>query len=327
MSTIKEVAQRAGVSAATVSRVLNGSDCVREDTREQVERAIAQLQYVPNLQGRHLRRKETRRILVILNSLSNQFYSRVVRGIEDRARADGYTVVICATRDNRAVFLEQIEMLATKAVDGAILLFSELEGEELAALCEQHPIVCCSEPIPREISCSSVCIDNFRAGYDAMSYLLEGNRRNVAVISAGSYAYSSRMREDGCRAALIERGIRANDALFLAEGLTYRAGERAITHLLREKIQFDAVFAHSDSAAIGAIKTLAAHDIQIPRQVAVMGFDNTAISEMFLPPLTTVAQPQYELGTKAMELLIQRFGGAQPTRITLPHNIVTRVTA
>lgn len=323
MATIKEVADLAGVSVATVSRVLNTPDTVRQPTRQKVMDAIEALNYQPNYLGRTLRLMETKRILVALNTLSNQFFSRVVRGIEDRAREDGYSVLLCVTRGNQDNLKEYIKMLQTREVDGMILTTREISEAEIYAMSKECPIVCACEPI-RNKKIPLIAIDDEQAGYDAVRFLIKQNKKRIALFGAGKNFYSSVLREKGAKRAL------AQDELapfyICDEGYSYRAGIRAVTRLLEEKKALpDAIFAFSDSAAIGAINELHKRGLRVPEDVSVMGFDNTAISEMFIPTLTTVSQPQQTLGYQAMDMLIHQIKGIPCTkRYTVKHEIIYR---
>ena len=325
MATIKDVAKKAGVSVATVSRVLNTPDAVRERTREQVLSAIDELQYSPNFLGRNLRMMETKRILVVLNTISNQFFSRVVRGIEERAQEEKYAVMICTTRGNQESMESYVHMLQTRAVDGMILTPHELRDEAIVTLSKRFPVICACEPVqdPR-LTC--VSIDDEKAGEDAVRFLLDRGKRRIALFGGGTYTYSSVLRERGYRKALQEAGIPVDETLIYSEGLTFKAGVRAASRLLREQPELpDAIFAFSDSTAIGAMKELNNHGVQVPRDISVIGFDNTAVSEMYIPSITTVAQPKYTMGFTAMDLLIQKINGTTDvSNQILSHEIIIR---
>ena len=325
MATIKDVAKKAGVSVATVSRVLNTPDAVRERTREQVLSAIDELQYSPNFLGRNLRMMETKRILVVLNTISNQFFSRVVRGIEERAQEEKYAVMICTTRGNQESMESYVHMLQTRAVDGMILTTHELRDEAIVTLSKRFPVICACEPVqdPR-LTC--VSIDDEKAGEDAVRFLLDRGKRRIALFGGGTYTYSSVLRERGYRKALQEAGIPVDETLIYSEGLTVKAGVRAASRLLREQPELpDAIFAFSDSTAIGAMKELNNHGVQVPRDISVIGFDNTAVSEMYIPSITTVAQPKYTMGFTAMDLLIQKINGTTDvSNQILSHEIIIR---
>ena len=323
MATIKEVADLAGVSVATVSRVLNTPDNVRQTTRQQVMKDIEALNYRPNYLGRTLRLMETKRILVVLNTLSNQFFSRVVRGIEERAREDGYSVLLCVTRGNQDNLMEYIKMLQTREIDGMILTTREISEASIYAMSKEAPIVCACEPVHNK-KIPLIAIDDEQAGYDAARFLLKQNKQKIALFGAGKNFYSSILRERGAKKALQEAGL--SPFYIASEGYSYRAGVRAVSNMLEDGSGLpDAIFAFSDSAAIGTINELNKHGIRVPDDISVMGFDNTAISEMFIPTLTTVSQPQHTLGYQAMDMLIHQMKGQPCTkRYIIKHEIIYR---
>lgn len=325
MVTIKDVAAKAGVSVATVSRVLNDAEHVKAQTRLQVEEAIRALRYNPNLLGRNLRKMETKKIMVVLSTISNSFYSRVVRGVEDRAREEGYSVMICTTQDRREYLLRHMEMLQNRTVDGAILMSCNLDQQDLKQFHKEYALVCACEPIPEKSKAVCITIDNVKAAYDAVCYLIQKGNRRIALFKARNDSLSSVLREQGYRKALKDHGIDVDENLIFQEGYTYKAGVRAAKKMLQFSTLPDAVFAVADSVAIGAISELSRHGICIPRDLSIIGFDNTAISEMFLPSLTTVEQPQYEIGRRAMEILIHKINGDHSdTSCYLPHRLVLR---
>lgn len=324
MATIKDVAKAAGVSVATVSRVINNAENVKEETKEAVQKAIEALHYSPNGLGRNLRMLETKRILVLLNTISNQFFSRVVKGIEDKAREENYTVMICTTRGNRKNLNDSIALLQSKVVDGAIMMTREMPEREFSALCKTYPIVCACEPWKGK-SAPRVGIDDFTASFDAVEFLIRRGKKRIALFEGGKGSYSSYLREQGYREALQKHQIPLEENLLFQEGYTYNAGIRAVDKMLNLKDLPEAIFAFADSTAIGAIKRLSERGISVPKDISVMGFDNTAVSEMCLPSITTVAQPQYEIGWKAMEILISQLNGVRKLKsITLPHQLIQR---
>lgn len=329
MYTIKDVAKRAGVSVATVSRVLNGTETVREQTRKQVEEAIEALQYSPNGLGRNLRRLETKKILVVLSTISNQFHSRIVRGIEDRAAERGYDVLIGTTRDRLETLLRYFDMIQTRQVDGAIFMSTHFsKEEEMEFLRQNNPVVCACEPTPGG-EVPYVGIDDEQAGRDAAEYLLSCGHKKIALLSGGMFikdTYGSiYLRERGFRQVMEEHGLAVEEDHVIREGLTYNSGKRAVKKLLELPELPDAVFACSDAAAIGLIRELYTRGYRVPQDISVMGFDNTAMSEVFFPSVTTVSQPQYEIGQQVMDLLLRRIEGEMyEQKHLLPHEIIPR---
>lgn len=326
MSTIKDVAEAAGVSVATVSRVLNRTGNVQPATERRVRSAIETLNYSPNLLGRNLRQGETRKILVLLSTFSNQFYSRVVRGIEDTAAGRGYAVMVGATHDVPAVESGYLQMLKTRLVDGVIFLSVIGEGAVLNRELAGFPVVQACEP-RGEFLTPRVSIDNVAAGREAAEYLLQMGHREIAYFGApGGEDLSSAKREIGFRQALFNAGIPLREDWVLHEGFSINAGARAAEHLLAGEQLPTAVFCASDSSAAGAIRRFDQAGLLVPADISVMGFDNTQLSEVYLPPITTTRQPQYQIGKQAMEFLLNRLeeqDQATPM-LYLPHEIIER---
>jgi DNA-binding LacI/PurR family transcriptional regulator len=178
---------------------------------------------------------ETKRILVVLNTISNQFYSRVVRGIEERAKGDGYSVLLCVTRGNEDNLKEFIKMLETREVDGMILTSREISEADILALSRSCPIVCACEPIKNK-KIPLIAIDDEQAGYDAVRFLIKQGKQRIALLGAGKNFYSSTLREKGAKRALSEAGLAP--FYISEEGFTYRAGIRSICNLMDEKKNF-----------------------------------------------------------------------------------------
>lgn len=325
MSTIKDVARLAGVSVATVSRLMNGGDNVREDTAKRVRAAIEQLNYSPNLLGRTLRQGETKKILVLLNTISNQFYSRVVKGIEESARKKGYTVMVCMTHGDASLEEDYLRLLKTRLVDGAIFLTVEQEGPFLNETLAGFPVVQACEP-KEGFFAPSVSIDNEKAAYEAMCYLIKKGHHEIAFFGAGGIYGSSLKRKDGYLRALAEFGISVRKEWILEEGFSVNAGIRAADRLLKTIKLPTAVFCISDSVAAGAIRAFSEKGVSVPERLSVMGFDNTQISDVFIPSITTTKQPQYEIGTEAMELLFEQIEQSNTARtaVILHHEIIER---
>lgn len=326
MTDIKEVAKLAGVSIATVSRVVNGKVCVKPETRERVLKIIEQVKYSPNLQGRHLRNMLTKRVLVVIDDVSLRVYSKVVRGIEECARENGYTATICTARDDTDDLAEHLNMLYNRSADGAILLFAPKDYKQLKEFGKSYPIVSC-EQVPEDIDICYVGIDNTRACFDIVEYLISKNRRKIALFGADNSSYSSRLRDAGYRDALYKANIPVDEALVFHEGLSYYSGIRAAKKMLLSALLPDAIIVYSDRAAIGAIKQLTSLGIRVPEDIAVISFDNTELSEMYIPSVTVLEQPRHDMGYNAMDLMIRKLHGRQiRNKMILPHGVIIRET-
>lgn len=325
MPTIKEVAKAAGVSVATVSRVLNHDKNVSDKTRERVMKVVQQVGYTPNVLGRNLRKKTTDRVLVLIPSLSNQFLSGVIRGMEVQAKVRNLQVMISATHNDESAERSCLELLHNRSVDGMILLGSVLPPEELTQLAREYPLVMCSE-WTEGADLPVVGIDNEQAGYDAVKSLLEGGRRRIAMIS-NREVYSARLRTKGYLRALQEAGIPfCPEYLVEHYEYTYRAGILACRKLLKLPQPPDAIFAVSDELAAGVCKELMEQGMLPGREVDVFGFDNTTVSKVVTPSISTVSQPRKKLGETALDMLANRMEHPESLgeTVILPHELVLR---
>lgn len=325
MSTIDDVAQRAGVSVATVSRVINGSSRVSHETAAKVRQAIAELDYRPNLLGRNLRRTKSERVLVLLPNIANPFYAEIVKGIEDIASKYGYSIMLCNTDSDLEREMKYVGMLKSYLADGAILMASEMTNENLAELSREIPIVQCCE-YKAGLPITHVSIDNEMAAYKAVNHLIGLGHRRISFIGARNQFLSSVLRKEGYIRALKEAGIDFDPAYCGYGDYSYKSGFRIMKQLLNLDPRPTAAFCISDLMAIGAIRSAMEENIRVPEDLAVCGFDNIYFARVFKPTLTTVSQPMYDLGCTAMEALISIIEGKNTgtTHYSLEHELIIR---
>jgi len=325
MATIQEVAKIAGVSVATVSRVLNNSSAVVDETREKVQKAINELNYNPNMMGRNLRRNATKIVMVLLPSISNPFYSKVVNGITSVAKKNGFTVMICNTSADENVELEYLDFLKYKLADGAILMSQELGGESLLELAKGIPIVQCSE-YSEVKGVPYVSIDNFSAAYDAVKHLIDLGHTRIGLISSRVNYLSAVQRQSGYIRALQDAGIDFDPTLLKVGNYGFKSGMLCASQFIAMQNRPTAVFAISDLMAIGAIKAFKKNGLNVPEDIAVVGFDNLNFSTIYDPELTTISQPTFRMGCKAMDLLLSRINGKseEPQNIIMDYELIVR---
>lgn len=325
MPTISDVAAKAGVSVATVSRVINGSSKVSPETLIKVKQAIAELNYRPNLLGRALRKTKSERVLVLLPNIANPFYAEIVKGIEDVANKNGYSIMLCNTDSNLEREKKYIKMLKSHLADGAILMASEMTCEELTELSHEIPIVqCCEYKVG--IPITHVSIDNEMAAYKAVNHLIGLGHKKIAFIGAKNQFLSSSLRKDGYIRALNEAGIDFDPAYCGYGDYSYKSGFRIMKQLLSLETRPTAVFCISDLMAVGAIRSAMEEELRVPEDLAVCGFDNIYFSRMFKPTLTTVSQPMHDLGCTAMEALINIIEekSTEPMHYFMEHELIIR---
>ncbi len=325
--TIKDVAKAANVSVATVSRVLNKKSNVSDEAIEAVNEAVEKLGYSPNFLGRDLRKSETRRILAIIASTEQSFYSEVLRGMEETASAKGYDVLIATTRDDPEHEMHLLGMLFSRSVDGAVILGPKLDAETISALAENHNIAMCLERLDN-CNVLTVTIDNVKAGKDAVTYLINKGRKRIGLITTGQRSQSSVDREEGYKQALAEAGIEYDESLVYYGDYAVESGTRGCEYLMSLDNPPDAIFSISDMLAIGAMNYALANNIKIGSEVLFFGFDDIQYSHIFVPHLSTVQQPCFMQGRLVVEKLIENMKAEVPDKslYMLPHSLVLRDT-
>lgn len=325
MSTIEEVAKEAGVSVATVSRVINRSGKVTGDTRQKVLAAIAKLNYHPNAWGRSLRRGESRILLILVPNITNPYYSPIVRGIEDTARRNRYQTMLCITDANQIQSNGYFELLHNGNADGVILMDARKDDPEIPELARNFPTVQCCEYCSDE-SVGHVSIDNFKAAYEMTHFLCSIGHRRIGFVGAANPFISTLQRRLGYEKALSEEGLPVQRRYVgAADGdYNFSSGARAAREILSQPERPTALFCISDVIALGALRAAEELHLQVPRDLTVVGFDDVEYATMFRPMLTTVSQPGYLLGRTSCEMLLELLEGLSPHAVFLEHKIVLR---
>lgn len=330
MVTIKEVAKKAGVSPSTVSRVLNGSSIVADATREKVMAAVKTLNYHPNFLAQGLKDGKTKTIGLIIPNIRNPIYPVVARGVEDVARKYGYTVILCNTDEDTEIEKESIQKLRKRWIDGFVIAPAAKETEHLAELQkEKFPMVIIIRKLDIEVN--TVIIDNFQAAYDAVSFLIKTGHKRIAIVKGNQQLALYRDRFRGYKHALADAHIPIEDELITgdnSDSIQWSLdGYNAINSLLNRNIQFDAVLATTDLRAIGAIRAIKDHNLRVPEDISVIGFDNLEFSSLIDPPLSTVSQPFYDIGARAASKLLQLCSGEDtqgPMVEIMPRELIIR---
>ncbi|NEZ47380.1 LacI family transcriptional regulator [Clostridium niameyense] len=324
--SIKDVAKEAGVSIATVSRVLNDIDVVNEDTKKKVVDAIDKLGYRPNIVARSLKTQISKTIGIIIPDISNQFYPEIVRGAEDVANIYDYNIMLCNTDLDPEKEMEYLRVLREKMADGVLYMSNSLEPNILELIDKLRFPVVLVETRDKEEKIPSVTIDNLKASMDAVQYLIDKGNKKIAYI--GLYedmANEAVLRYKGYEETLRKNNIELNKDLVVFSGLKAKDGYNGINKIL-EKNEIDAVFCAADEVAMGAINALRDKSIKVPEDVDVMGFNNIYSSEIFYPKLTTVAEPMYDMGSVGMRMLIKIINKQEleEKHYVLTHRIVER---
>ncbi|GAB4423006.1 MAG: substrate-binding domain-containing protein [Chloroflexi bacterium OHK40] len=327
MPTIKDVARQAGVSTMTVSRVINNSGYISPATRERVERAIAELDYLPNALARSLRFKQTRTLALVLSDITNPFFTTVARGVEDAARAQGFSVLLCNTDETDAVEREYLSILLQKQVDG-VLLVPAREDSTAAALLQSRgvPTVILDRRL-RGAKVDSVRGDSEQGAYEVVRHLIGLGHRRIAVLIGPLSVSTAADRVAGYRRALREAGIPVDEALIVEDSFSAEGGYRATLRVLRDEPRPTAIFAGSNFIAFGAFRALREARLRVPEAISLVAFDDLPEGWLMAPFLTAVNQPAYEIGQRATALLLDRLAGRgapTPQEVILPTELIIR---
>lgn len=328
MANIRDIAKLAGVSTATVSRTLATPAIVMPETRAKVEAAVRKLDYKPNALASSLRRRRTENIVVVVPDIHNPFFSGVVQGIEHVAHGHGHKVLLGESQNSQQRLDTYAEMLDSKEADGLILLGALLPtgiANAVAAGEAPHvPIVMACEYFVG-LQAPNVRIDNAAAAAAATEHLLQLGHRRIAMITGPSGNPLVKDRVKGYRAQMAKAEL-AVPADYVARGdFTVESGHHAMKKLLALSHKPTAVFCANDEMAMGAIRAVKDSGRRVPQDLSVVGFDDIRFAEYFDPPLTTIRQPQREIGETAMRLILDVFAKRNaPTSVVLPHTLVVR---
>jgi LacI family transcriptional regulator len=321
------VARAAGVSTATVSHVLNGTRFVADATQRRVRQAIEDLHYEVNSVAQSLARNRSQVVGLVVSDIANPYFTALVRGVEDVARHGGYTVILCNTDDDPATELGYLELLRRKRADGILLAPTGVRHAYLDRLVESaFPLVFFDRIVPG-VPGDAVLLDNVDGAYRIVRHLIRLGHRRIGIVAGLRRVGTSTERLEGYRRALREAGI-AEEAELIREGNSRLDGGYARTlELLDLPDPPRAIFATNNLMTLGAIAALQSRGIRVPRDVAVVGFDDFEWAMILRPRLTTVAQPTYEIGRAAAELLIERIEQrrvGEPRRVVLSPRLMIR---
>lgn len=320
--TIKDVAKNAGVSVATVSRILNGLPGFSPETRVRVEAVIDELGYTPNAVARGLVNQTTGIIGVLLPCVTDKFANLLLQGIEDGARERGYSVIVCNTESNGSRTMEYLRVLEEQRVDGVIFAsewITDDYGRELQSM--RVPVVLVAT-LSMKYPFPYVKVDDRLAAYTATRYLIGKGHRRIALLSGSPEdKIAGYPRIEGWRQALEEENLPAEEGMIAYGDFHFSSGIAGAETLSRNYPEASAIFAASDEMALGVLSWAYRNKVQIPDQLSVLGYDDTVAAEMAIPPLSSVHQPVYEMGRTASGLLFESGGGRS---IVMPFGITER---
>jgi LacI family transcriptional regulator len=335
-ATIGDVARRAGVSTATVSRVLAGLGGARADTRERVLDAARELGYRPSGVARSLKLRTTQTLGLIITDIENPFFPQLVRAVEDAAREHGFALVLCNATDDPDREASYLDLLVDRRVDGVVIAVSGLSARNGEWLAEPPLPVVLVNTVAPGLPHPSIASDNVDGGRQSAAHLLDLGHRRIGVLTAGARNADAPARVAGVRRALKARGMDPGAVPVVVGEPDVGGGEAALGRLVSDAPDTTGVIAYNDLMAIGAMRAIRASGRSVPGDISVVGFDDVAIAAYTDPPLTTIAQAIGELGRWAVERLVERLsddvamlnGGEPASRLAsgtvLPVRLVAR---
>lgn len=327
---IKDVAKKAGVSTATVSRVLRDYPGVREITRKKVLKAVLDLNYEPNAVARSLRQEKTYTIGVVVGNVLSQFYSVIAKSVEDVANKSGYNVILCNGDDNPEKELRYLKVLKANRVDGIILTPTGKNADYVNWLIDSGTKIVLLDRLIDGVECDAVLVDNENGAYKAVKYLIDQGYGKIGIINGYIDRTTGKGRLDGYLKALKEANIPIDESLIKIGNFKKRSGIDLTRELLESSNRPEAIFVTNLDMTLGALITIKEMKIRIPEDLGVVGFDDSEWAQILDPPITTVSQPVYSLGSTAAEMLVKNIENKEkrvdnmPLKITLNTSLTIR---
>lgn len=322
VAKISDVARAAGVSPATVSRVLNGSADVRSDLKERVVEAARRLGYVPFSSARTLRRQQASIWAAIVTDIENPFFTAVVRGVGDVAHANGCRLVLCNSDENLERENAYIDVAVAERMAGVVIAVASAAQSSVQRLLDLNiPVVAVDRPAGDDID--AVVVDNRHGADEAVRHLIDSGRRRIGCITGPTRVATANERLAGYRNALKRAGMDIDARLIRRADYKEEGGYQAVHALLQEKRSIDALFIANSPMAAGALRALREAGLSSPRDVALVAFDDAPWCRLTSPSISVVAQPAYDIGRVAGELLADT--AARPARrVVLKPQLVIR---
>ena len=324
---MRDVAKQADVSITTVSHVINQTRVVSDETRERVLTAMNELGYKPNVLARSLRRKETHTIGVIVPDSADPFFAEVVRGIEDTSFQQGYTITLCNSDSDLDKELHYTNALTEKQVDGILFLAAGGKStEHINTLQKRRMPLVVVDRYALNMMLDSVRVDNDWGGWRATQHLVELGHTRIGCIAGPSDLTLSAERVTGYRRALQEGGIPVDESLIIKSNFQFEGGYQAAHRFFAMDKPPTAIFACADQLAIGVLRAAFELGRHVPDELSVVGFDDIRLASFINPPLTTIAQPKYEMGGIATTMLLERIANPDmpPRQQILDTNLLIR---
>lgn len=329
MTTIVEIAERARVSIATVSNVIRETKRVSPALQERVQAAIRDLNYFPNEIARSLKVKQTRMLGMVLPDITNPFFPEVIRGAEDAAFERGYFLVTANTDEQIGRERRIVSALRSYRVDGILLASAPgKDTRHIRNTMEAGVSIVCLDRTVYDIKTDAVLLDNVRGGQECVRHLIQAGHRRIAIITGSLKLQTGRERLRGYQAALREADIEVNEGLVLEGDFREESGYRLGKELLSRRVKPTAIFVCNGIMTVGVLKAFEERGIRCPQDIALATFDDLVVDRSFHPHLTAVVQPSYEIGARAVSILMDRIEGKlltkEPVVVRIAPTLVVR---
>ena len=304
--TLKQIAENLGISVTTVSKALKDYKDVSKQTKALVRAEAKALNYKPNVFAVNLRTKESKTVGLIIPEVVHHFFSSVINGIINEAEKFGYLVIILQSNESEELERKQVDLLLSKRVDGIMMSLANttVEVDHIVSIKKANTPLVMFDKISKMIACSKVVINDRQAAYDATKFLIDKGCKRIAHFRGALLPQNSIDRFLGYKKALEEHGLPFDPKLvYICEKVDYDDGRAAAIQLLADGHKIDGLFAITDMAATGALTVFKENGINVPQDIALMGFSNWFLSQAITPALSTVDQPGYKMGRKTFKLL------------------------
>ncbi len=326
MSSLKEVAEIAGVSPATVSRVMNNTIFVSEETRKKVEAAIEKVNYRPNIIAQSLRLKATKNIGLLVPEIAHASFNLVIKYIVDSAAKRGLNAIVCNTQNDIGIEAHMIDKLIRQSINGIIFIRVSDESHIVkVSKSTKVPMVVLDRAFNNE-NIPNITIDNYLAGQIAAEHLLSRGRTKIATITGKFNISLSRDRHRGFIDTLRRNGIEVSPLLVYEGGFNYQSGVDGVIKFLSTGLEFDGLWGQNDLIAAGALSTLLHHNKRVPLDISIIGMDNAQFASYMYPSITTIAQPYEAMCDKAVELIDKLTNNEviEENHVSFPPSLIVR---
>ncbi len=327
---IKDIAEDAGVSIATVSRVLNVSQPVSKELRERVMSSVERLGYRPNVLARGLRLKRTFVIGVIVPTISNAYFTDIARAVEDVALEAGYVVTVVSSDQDLVKERRNVDVLRNRLVDGALVAVADRYRSDLSPFMDnQVPVVLIDRRLEGCSACDSVTVDVRQGAYMAVEHMILRGYERIAMIGGPMSVSTAADKLDGYKQALADHGRPVDESLIYVGDYTEESGSDLARQMLRAPNPPQAVLVSNNLMTLGLVRVIKEYGLRVPHDLAFVSFDDSTWASLVTPPVSLVDQPTYQLGKAATELLLGRLSGdadadGEPRHIVLRPRLIVR---